>query len=185
MPFDFLTDVPDAVRERAARVRLVAFDVDGTLTDGKVVFAGKREVQSFCVLDGQAITWLVDMGFVVAWISGRGCPATEKRARGLGVTELHLRVGSKEDVLARIQDRTGIGVDQTVAMGDDLPDLGLAQRATVFACPAGARAEVKARAHLVTNAAAGSGAVRELVETTLRAKGLWQALLERYSPTSG
>lgn len=175
---------PPETGARLARARLLALDVDGTLTDGRVVYHGREEVQAFNVLDGQGLTWLVDAGVTVAWISGRGCKATEKRATELGVAELHLRVGPKDDVLATIQERLRIGIAETVAMGDDLPDLGLALRAAVFACPADARPEVRERADLVTHSRAGSGAVRELVEAILEAKGMWRARVERYSRAS-
>ena len=167
-------------RERLARVRLVALDVDGTLTDGRVVYVGDEERQAFCVRDGQGIAWLRTAGVELTWITGRGCRATERRASELGITELHVRAGPKREVLAGVQERLGIGADETAAMGDDLPDLALADGATFFAAPADAALEVRARADLVTNGAGGSGAVRELAEAILRAKGLWPGILSRY-----
>ena len=170
-------DAPDRrVLERLARARLVALDVDGTLTDGRVVYAGGEEQQAFCVRDGQALVWLVAAGVHVVWITGRGCDATARRARELGV-ELHARAPSKRGALGAVQERLGLGPADTVAMGDDLPDLGLAALAGVFAAPADARAEVRARAQLVTRAPGGNGAVRELAEHLLRAQGRWEAIV--------
>lgn len=165
-----------------ARARLVALDVDGVLTDGRVVYCGDEELQAFCVQDGLAVAWLLDAGVEVAWITGRGCRATERRARELGVRHLHAQAGPKDRVLALVQERLGVGPEDTVAMGDDLPDLALARRAALLACPANARPEVKARAGLVTRARGGDGAVRELVEALLAAKGLWGERLGRYGP---
>jgi len=162
--------------ERSAvlkRVRLVALDVDGVLTDGQVVYVGDEELQSFCVQDGQGIAWLRSHGIEVAWITGRGSRATERRAEELGVRELHMQSGSKAGVLDAVQKRLGISPEETVAMGDDLPDLGLASQSALFAAPANARPEVKARAGIVTQASGGHGAVRELVELVLVAQGLW------------
>lgn len=156
-----------------AGVRLVALDVDGTLTDGRVIYAGEREAQVFHVHDGQGLAWLARAEVQLAWITGRGCEATRRRASELGVRELHLGLGPKEEVLREVQERLGIAPEETVAMGDDLPDLGLRARAAFFAAPADARPEVRAVADLVARAPGGAGAVRELAEVILRAKELW------------
>lgn len=163
-----------------AHARLLALDVDGTLTDGRVVYlGGDQELVAFDVHDGLGLAWLRRAGIALAWISGRGCPAVERRARELGVAELHLRVGDKERVLADVQAKLGVSVAETVAMGDDVPDLALAERAALFVAPANARAEVRARAGLVTRAAGGRGAVRELAERILAAQGRLPRELDR------
>lgn len=158
-------------------IRLVALDVDGVLTDGRVVYAGAEEVAHFHVHDGAALVWLRRAGIVVAWITGRGSPATEARARELGVTELHMRAGPKRRVLEGLQQRLAIPREETLAMGDDLADLGLFERAAVKVAPANARPEIVARADLVTRSAGGQGAVREMAEHLLRARGLWDSLV--------
>ena len=175
----------EEITERLAAARLLALDVDGVLTDGRVVYADDTEWQAFSVRDGQGLVWLREAGVVLVWITGRGCAATQRRAQELGVAELHTRVADKCAKLAEVQERLGVGVEETVAMGDDLPDLALAARAGVFACPADADAEVRARAALVTAAPGGVGAVRELVECILRAKRLWQKLVARHAADSG
>jgi len=172
---------PGAPRGDLARVRLLALDVDGTLTDGRVTYVGDEELQAFCVRDGQGLAWLARAGVQLAWISGRGCTATRRRAEELGVIELHLRCGPKAAVLEGVQERLGVTPDETASMGDDLPDLALASRSAFFACPADARAEVRERADLVCNARGGEGAVRELAEAILAAKGLLDAELARYA----
>lgn len=171
----------DARRTRIlAGVRLLALDVDGTLTDGRVVYAEGddevREVQAFHVHDGQGLTWLARAGVAVVWISGRGSEATRRRASELGVAELHLGVADKGAVLADVQARLGLTPEHTAAMGDDLGDLALKQRAAFFAAPADARAEVRAVADLITAAGGGRGAVRELVEAILCARGRWPGI---------
>jgi len=166
-------EAPTGVEEKLARARLLVLDVDGVLTDGRVTYAGETELQSFCVHDGASFAWLREAGMQIAWITGRGSAATERRAQELGVQELHMRARPKTAVLAEVQARLGVPPDETVAMGDDLHDLDLAAGAGVFVSPANGRAEVRARADLVTRASGGAGAVRELAETILRAKGLW------------
>jgi 3-deoxy-D-manno-octulosonate 8-phosphate phosphatase (KDO 8-P phosphatase) len=93
---------------------------------------------------------------------------------GAQIDALEMQVESKRETLARLQERFGIGVDETIAMGDDLPDLGMRARAGFFAAPANARLEVRDRSDLVLSRAGGAGAVRELAEILLRARGRWQ-----------
>lgn len=166
---------PQAILVRA---RLLALDVDGVMTDGKVVYAaghaGVLELQSFDVQDGIALRWLSKAGFKIVWITGRGCAVTAHRAAELKIDALEMQVESKRETLARLQERFGIGVDETIAMGDDLPDLGMRARAGFFAAPANARLEVRDRSDLVLSRAGGAGAVRELAEILLRARGRWQ-----------
>ncbi len=162
-------------------MRLLALDVDGVLTDGRISFgaegpAGDRP--AFDVQDGIALRWIQQAGVTVAWISGRGSPAVTFRARELGVAEVHLRVESKRAALLEIQERLGISVEQTAAMGDDLPDLGLRARSGFFAAPSNARPEMLERADLVSSSSGGRGAVRDLCERILRAQGRWQSIVD-------
>lgn len=166
-------------RDLLARARLLALDVDGVLTDGRVVYAGAEELQAFDVQDGQGLVWLRRAGVHVAWITGRGSQATEKRARELGVSELYMRCPDKRAALADVQRRLGVAREETVAVGDDLPDLALAEGAGLFVAPPNARPEVQARASFLTAARGGAGCVREVAEALLRARGAWQELLER------
>ena len=174
---------PSVDAERTlARARLLALDVDGVLTDGKVVYSsgvdGVREIQSFDVQDGIALRWLSKAGFKIVWITGRGCEVTAHRAAELKIDALEMQVESKRTVLERLQKRFEIGVDETVAIGDDLPDLGLRARAGFFAAPANARPEVKDVSDLILSRSGGDGAVREFVEVLLRARGRWQEWID-------
>jgi 3-deoxy-D-manno-octulosonate 8-phosphate phosphatase (KDO 8-P phosphatase) len=164
---------------RLASVRLLALDVDGVLTDGSIAYGAHRDqIQRFDVQDGLALRWLAQAGVKIAWITGRGCMANVHRARELEIDELFERVPSKSAVLCELQRRHSISVAETAAMGDDFPDLSLRAHAGFFAAPANAVDDVKARADLVTRASGGRGAVRELAEAILRAKGRWQAILD-------
>jgi len=174
---DPLDSIDDEVRFLLAGVRLVALDVDGVLTDGRVIYAGAEEEQHFDVRDGQGLVWLRRAEIEVAWISGRGCAATERRAQELDV-RLYAGSGTKRQRLAALQSELGIEPEHTLAMGDDLPDLGLAACAGLFCAPADARREVQARARLVTRACGGRGAVREVCEAILAAKGLWRGIVD-------
>jgi len=160
-----------------AAARLFVFDVDGVLTDGRVIHAADGELQAFDVRDGLGLVLLRRVGLEVAWISGRGCEATRRRAAELGVGELHLGAGSKAEVLVALQERLGVTPGETVSMGDDLPDLGLAAHSALLVVPADAHAELRARAGQICAAAGGRGAVRELCDAVLRARGEWAGLV--------
>jgi 3-deoxy-D-manno-octulosonate 8-phosphate phosphatase (KDO 8-P phosphatase) len=172
-----------AVRTALARARLLALDVDGVLTDGRIVYAamptGVVEVQSFDVQDGIALRWLQKhAGMRIAWITGRGCEATAKRARELEVDVLEMQAEPKRETLARVQERFGIGAEETIACGDDFPDFGLRARAALFVAPANARVEIQSASDIVLSRSGGRGAVRELCEIVLQARGLWQAVID-------
>ncbi len=174
-----LQRTPELIK-RLAEIRLVALDVDGTLTDGAVIYGDDGQEVRFDVRDGQGVVWLVrELGLEVAWITGRGCVAVERRAEELGVQHLHMHSDDKYEALHALQERLGVGPEQTLAMGDDLPDLGLAARAGVFCVPADARLEVKAAATWVTDSSGGDGALREVAEELLRARGCWEGLVSR------
>lgn len=161
-------------------IRLLALDVDGVLTDGRVVWIGDEQRLAFSVRDGAALHWLRREGVQVTWISGRDSKAARARARELGIEELHLGVGDKEAVLRDVQARLEVSAAETAAMGDDLPDLRLAAACGFFAAPADAEPEVRERARLVTVACGGAGAVRELARHILVARGRWQAVVEAH-----
>ncbi|MFT4538899.1 MAG: 3-deoxy-D-manno-octulosonate 8-phosphate phosphatase (KDO 8-P phosphatase) [Planctomycetota bacterium] len=156
--------------QRLAAVRLLALDVDGVLTDGRIRYVDDRELMQFDVKDGLGLVRLRRVGIRLAWITGRGCDATRRRAEELKVDELHMQSGPKAEVLARVQERLGVGPSETLAMGDDLPDLELASLAGLLVTPADAVRELRERADIVTKAAGGHGAVREVADQILAAR---------------
>jgi 3-deoxy-D-manno-octulosonate 8-phosphate phosphatase (KDO 8-P phosphatase) len=156
---------------RLARIELVVLDVDGTLTDGSVNYLGGEELVRFDVHDGLGLVWLRRAEVTLAWISGRGSRAVECRAAELGVKELFLHVTDKLACLTALQERLALSPAATLAMGDDVVDLTLRPRVALFVAPANARPEVRARADWITRAAGGHGAVRELADRLLAARG--------------
>jgi 3-deoxy-D-manno-octulosonate 8-phosphate phosphatase (KDO 8-P phosphatase) len=165
-----------AVLDRLAKIKLFAMDVDGTLTDGRVTYIGPQESQSFDVQDGQGLVWMRKAGIKLAWITGRGCAATERRAEELGVEFQVMQCKDKLAALREIQTSLQIRPQETLSMGDDLPDLALASASGFFCAPANARPEVIERADYVTRLEAGRGAARELCELYLRASGHWDGI---------
>jgi 3-deoxy-D-manno-octulosonate 8-phosphate phosphatase (KDO 8-P phosphatase) len=174
-----MKDLSGDARAALCRARLLVLDVDGTLTDGRVVYAGDEEIQCFSVLDGLGLRWLQEEGIQIAWITGRGSKPTERRAAELGVRHLYLRVKDKTEVLESLQKELGLDPEQTLAMGDDVPDFELARRACFLAAPASAHPAVRAQADWVSQAVAGAGAVREFCALGLDARGSLAPRIER------
>ncbi len=170
----------DTLREALSEVRLVVLDVDGVLTDGRLLYTETGDGVSFDVQDGQALRWLQESNITVAWVTGRGGPAVARRARELDIREFRPRTSDKAAALREMQTRLDLPLEATLAMGDDLPDLALARNARLFAAPSNARTDVRERADIVTSASGGRGAVRELAEMILRASGKWDVVLGRY-----
>ena len=167
--------------ERAARIGLVLFDVDGVLTDGKILLhADGNESKTFDIKDGTGIVWALKNGLTVGFLSARSSLATSQRAAQLGVTLVHQGVRSKLDTYEQIIDSLIIDDEQAAYMGDDLLDLPVLARVGLATAPADAAAEVRGRVHWVSAANGGSGAARELIEMILRAQGRWESILAAY-----
>lgn len=163
------------------RVRLLVLDVDGVLTDGRIIYDSEgRETKQFYVRDGSAVKWLIRAGVEVAWLSGRTSPVVEVRARELGVREVIQGAKQKLPALRRLLRRLGFSPQEVCYVGDDLPDIPVLRRVGVACAVADAPEEVKAVCQVVTRAPGGRGAVREVAERILRARGAWEELLGRY-----
>lgn len=156
---------------RAGNIRLVCFDVDGTLTDGRLTLdADGRESKSFHVHDGQGIVLLRQHGIAVAFVTARNSPVAERRAHELGV-RCHIGVKDKLACVRELCAELGIGLDAVCFMGDDLPDLPAMRAVGLSAAPGNAHALTAAAAELRTVAKAGKGAARELCDLLLAAQG--------------
>jgi 3-deoxy-D-manno-octulosonate 8-phosphate phosphatase (KDO 8-P phosphatase) len=163
-----------ALLERAARIKLLGLDVDGTLTDGRIWIGPEGETQkAFHVHDGQGLKLLTDAGIAVAWITARRSAIVERRAAELGIS-------SKAEALRRHCSELGIAPEQAAFMGDDLPDRPALRIAGLAVAPANAHPWVAAVAHLQTQSRGGEGAVRELCDLLLIAQGQRDVLLRKY-----
>jgi 3-deoxy-D-manno-octulosonate 8-phosphate phosphatase (KDO 8-P phosphatase) len=169
----------------ARKVRLIGLDVDGVLTDNGVFIgpvAGARvEFKRFDIQDGLGLMLLRTAGLPVVWLSGRSSEATTLRAAELRVEELLQVAGpQKAAAFAELLQRRGIGWEETAFVGDDLADLPVLRKVGLPIAVANAVPDVKAAAAHVTLAAGGHGAVREVIEAILRARGDWSDVLARY-----
>lgn len=164
---------------RARRVRLACFDIDGTLTDGRLAFdSDGRETKAFHVHDGLGLVMLRKVGIEVAFITARASSIVERRGAELGLDEVHTAVGDKLAMVRAIAARHGLGMNEVSFMGDDLPDLRAMQQVGFSVAPASAHQWVRERAHWVTAARSGDGAGRELCDLLLHAQGHVEALIE-------
>lgn len=165
----------------AQGIRLLALDVDGVLSDGRVIYASDgSELKAFNIKDGLGIKLLQRAGITVAIITGRTSGVVGRRAAELGITHL---VEGREDKLTALQElcgRLGLSLAECAYMGDDLPDLGAIRAAGLGLAVADAVAEVQAAANWCSTAGGGAGAVREACEWLLRQRGEWPATIAEF-----
>lgn len=173
------------IDKKAAKIRLVLFDVDGVLTDGKVLLhADGTESKVFDIKDGTGIVWAQRLGLTVGFLSARASAATAQRAAQLGITLVHQGVASKLETYNQIADSLMLDDDEIAYMGDDILDLPVLARVGLATAPADAADDVRTRVHWVARAKGGAGAVRELIELILRSQGLWDSVIATYLPAA-
>ncbi len=167
--------------ERARRVRLVVFDVDGVLTDGRLWYGPQGEVlKAFHAFDGHGVKMLQQAGLHTAILSGRDMPAVVERARELAIPNVMQGVADKRRAFEGLLRRLRVARAAAAYMGDDVVDLGVLQRCGLACAPHEAPDAVRSVAHCVPSAPAGGGAAREVCEFILEAQGKLGRLLRRY-----
>lgn len=173
----------------AAGIQVLLMDVDGVLTDGRLYFLpgpdGKMvETKAFDSQDGIALRWLSWYGIKTGVISGRDSPATLERAQQVGMTWVFQGHIEKIPLFEKIMSEANVSPEQVAYVGDDLTDVVIMRRVGLSFATANAREEVKSSAHVVTSASGGSGAIREVIEVFLKARGVWGELLKKYEVTA-
>lgn len=173
-----------AIQDKAAHIRLAVFDVDGVLTDGRLILGDDgTEYKAFHVRDGLGLVLLREAGIHVAVISGRESRVTAERMAALGIVYVYQNSNDKAETLSRLLARLDLNESQVAYTGDDLIDLPVFGRIGLSIAVADAHPEVRDRADWVTMAAGGRGAAREVCELLLQAQGQWDAVLTRYLAT--
>ncbi len=156
---------------RAASIRLVAIDVDGVLTDGRLYYSDTgEELKVFHSHDGLGLRRLVDAGIEPAIISARKSRAVQRRMKELGVTNVHLGCHDKGGMIDKLMQDAGLTKKEVAAIGDDLLDMPMLERAGLGVAVANARPELLKAADWVTKKPGGHGAVRELCDLILNAR---------------
>ena len=169
-------------RERLKLVELLLLDVDGVLTDGGIIYTDSGEqVKIFNSRDGLGIRLLQDSGVQVGIVTGRASQVLHHRCENLGIDLLFEGIADKSSALKTICEKTGIAPANIAFVGDDLVDLPLFARVGVSIAVADCHAAVSEKVDWVTKAAGGSGAVREVCDEILKAKGLFDQIVERMS----
>jgi 3-deoxy-D-manno-octulosonate 8-phosphate phosphatase (KDO 8-P phosphatase) len=169
------------IQRQAARIRLLLFDVDGVLTDGRIlVHPDGTESKAFNIRDGAGIVWAHRAGLRTGLLSGRHSPATAVRAAQLGIPIVRHQRGDKLGVFEAVLRDEALDAGSVAFMGDDLLDLPVLLRVGLSAAPSDADPEVARRVNWVSRYAGGAGAARELIELVLRAQGKWDQVLEGY-----
>jgi 3-deoxy-D-manno-octulosonate 8-phosphate phosphatase (KDO 8-P phosphatase) len=182
-----VADLPASpeVIARARKIKLFLMDVDGTLTDGGVCLISSlsvnlatpalvTEMKVFNAQDGQGLSLAHTMGIQTGFITGRHSPAVSQRAKELKVTFVYLGQAKKMQAYEECMAKAGVIEDEVAYLGDDLPDIPLAQRSGLAVCVADGAPELKAVCHYTTIRNGGRGAAREVIELILKAQGRWE-----------
>jgi 3-deoxy-D-manno-octulosonate 8-phosphate phosphatase (KDO 8-P phosphatase) len=149
------------------------FDVDGVMTDSSVQLIGEDMVRTMSTRDGWALQHAVKQGFNVCVISGGRSENVRKRMEYLGVTDVFLGVGAKMEVYDKYLTDHNITAEQVLYMGDDLPDYHVMLKSGIASCPNDATEEIKSIANYVSPKDGGKGAVRDVIEQTMKMHGVW------------
>ena len=172
---------PEDLLHQAADIQLLALDVDGVLSDGTLYFtANGDEIKGFNILDGLGLKQVMEAGITVAVITGRRSPLTEKRITDLGIRHLIQGREDKRVALQELSEQLGIRGPQIAYMGDDLPDLAAIRMAGLGITVPNGHWFVRRHADHCTESAGGRGAVREVCDMLLAARGCLQQTLEKY-----
>lgn len=167
--------------QKAKQIRLVIFDVDGVLTDGRLFFDQKGvEYKSFNAKDGQGLKLLMQSGVQVAIISGRKSEAVKVRMKNLGIQHVYQGHENKIAAFKSLCENLAVAPEQVAHIGDDLPDLAIMSRAGLAIAVQDAHHEVIKRAHWQTQLPGGKGAAREVCDFIMEAQGTFADAIEAF-----
>ncbi|PQB04521.1 KdsC family phosphatase [Aureitalea marina] len=161
-------------KEYLKDIRCFIFDVDGVMTDGRVLITTDGQLyRAMNIKDGFALKTAVDKGYEVVAISGGNNTGVKSRLEGLGLSEIYLGVSDKISLMYEIFSRKEIETNQVLYMGDDIPDLHAMQEVILPCCPQDAVPEIKAVSRYVSHRSGGQGCVRDVIEQVLKVQGNW------------
>lgn len=171
----------ESLDEKLKKIRLIIFDVDGILTDGRITFGSPElEIKSFDVRDGHGIKIAKRCGLELAFVTGRKSLVVARRAEELDVTRVYQNIWDKKPVLDELMDQLGLQPEQVAVIGDDVVDIPLLRRVGIGFTVPEAPQEVLREAQVITRHRGGWGAAREIIEMILKAQGKWEGALARY-----
>lgn len=176
--------ISPALKKRAAQIKILLMDVDGTMTDGGVTLLSQPdgsalEIKTFDAHDGQGLTLAHTAGIRTGCITGRESPALLRRAEEMKIEFVYMKQPSKIPAYEEILRKAGVPDSAVAYVGDDLPDLPVMRRVGLAVAVGNAVPEVKKTAHFTTQSAAGHGAIRDAVELILKSKGVWDEMIDK------
>jgi 3-deoxy-D-manno-octulosonate 8-phosphate phosphatase (KDO 8-P phosphatase) len=176
--------ISPALKKRAAQIKILLMDVDGTMTDGGVLLLSQPdgsalEIKVFDAHDGQGLTLAHTAGIRTGCITGRESPALVRRANEMKMEFVYMKQPTKIPAYEEILRKTGVPDSAVAYVGDDLPDLTVMRRVGLAVAVGNAVPEVKKAAHFVTKSAAGRGAIRDAIELILKSKGIWEEMIDK------
>jgi len=176
-----MDNLPKSLLQKAKEIKLLLLDVDGVLTGGEIVLTSSgEEIKVFSVLDGMGIKLLQKAGIEVAILSSRKSKVVELRAKELGIKRVIQGELEKLKAFKLLLEETGLSPEEVAYVGDDWVDIPVLRKVGLAVAVANAWDPVKEYAHYVTKIPGGKGAVREVAELILKAKGLWEKALYSY-----
>lgn len=178
------TKISLVLKRRAAQIKVLLMDVDGTMTDGGVTLLSQPdgsalEIKTFDAHDGQGLTLAHTAGIRTGCITGRESPALLRRANEMKMEFVYVKQPTKIPAYEEILRKAGVSDSAVAFVGDDLPDIPVMRRVGLAVAVGDAVPEVKQAAHFVTKCAAGHGAIRDAVELILKSKGIWEEMIDR------
>jgi 3-deoxy-D-manno-octulosonate 8-phosphate phosphatase (KDO 8-P phosphatase) len=179
-----LTKISPALKKRAAQIKLILMDVDGTMTDGSVTLLSQPdgsalEIKTFDAHDGQGLTLAYTAGIRTGCITGRESSALQRRAKEMKMEFVYMKIPLKMPAYEEILQKTGLADSAVAYVGDDLPDIPVLKRVGLAVAVGDAVTEVKKAAHYTTKALAGHGAIREAIELVLKSQGVWDEIIDK------
>ena len=176
--------ISPALKKRAALIKVLLMDVDGTMTDGGVTLLSQPdgtalEIKTFDAHDGQGLTLAHTAGLRTGCITGRESAALLRRAHEMKMDFIYMKQPVKIPAYEEVLKKTGVPESAVAFVGDDLPDLPLMRRVGLAVAVGNAVPEVKKAAHFTTRAVAGQGAIREAIELILKSKGIWEEMIDK------
>lgn len=172
-------------KEDIAKIEAMIFDVDGVMTDGRIIPTAEGDfIRCYNCKDGYALAYAIRHGYRVCIITGGYGAILERRLRMLGVKEYYIDCMDKITTLRDYMERHGLEPEQVLYMGDDIPDLECMRAVGMPVCPADSASEVLECSRYVSEYEGGRGAVRDIIEQVLRAKGDWAKSSEGVTPSS-
>jgi 3-deoxy-D-manno-octulosonate 8-phosphate phosphatase (KDO 8-P phosphatase) len=176
-----LEKMAEELNSRFSKVKLLLLDVDGVLTDGRIIYDSRgRDSKFFDVHDGLGVYCLHKAGINTIIVTAKSSRTISPRAKDMRVAEVFADVFPKTAVLGKILKKYGISSDEICFVGDDLVDLSLMRKIGLPIAVANAASEIKEAARYVTNCTGGRGAVREVAELILKSQGKWKDVLKFY-----